>query len=129
MATIKSHTDLSQSLTLSKILRHETADMFYVAGKGEPIFIGNRMVACGNDDYDALGVPDVLCWSLAALFGALPDRICLDNEKYYLNYKKDKVEYLGPLTWDGQKCITSKANTLVDACYEMVIKLHEQKLL
>lgn len=129
MVTIKSHTDLSQSMILSKILPLESADMFYVAGKGEPIFIGNKMVACGNDDYDALGVPDVLCWSLAALFGALPDRICCDNEKYYLNYKKDKVEYLGPLTWDGQKCITSKANTLVDACVEMIIKLHEQKLL
>ena len=63
MAAIKSYTDLEQSRKLAEILPLESADMFYVAGKGEPIFIGNKMVACGEDDYDCLGGPDVLCWS------------------------------------------------------------------
>ena len=43
MATIKAYTDLEQSKKLAEILPLETADMFYVAGKGEPIFIGNKM--------------------------------------------------------------------------------------
>ena len=117
---MKSYTDLSQSKTLSKILPHETADMWFVNG----IVVAKDSV---NEPDDIKSVFPY--WSLAALLSVLPDRICLDNEKYYLNYKKDKVEYLGPLTWDGQKCITSKANTLVDACYEMILKLHELNLL
>jgi hypothetical protein len=69
------------------------------------------------------------CWSLATLLNILPDKIYLNNETYYLNYDKNEVKYLGHMTWDGQKCITSKANNIIDSCYEMVIKLHELNLL
>lgn len=119
MKMIKSCTDLSQSKTLSKILRHETADMFYVAGKGEPIFIGNKMVACGNDDYDALGVPDVLCWSLAALLNVLPE--------VSLNSFKDGN--WNAMVQQNGKMIYGDANNSVDACYELILKLHELKML
>ena len=119
MVTIKSHTDLSQSMILSKILPLESADMFYRDN-------GIDVKLMWEHNAQKVKYP---CWSLAALLGVLPDRICLDNEKYYLSYKKDKVEYLGPLTWDGQKCITSKANTIVDACVDMIEKLHEQNLI
>lgn len=118
MVTIKSHTDLSQSMILSKILPHESADMFYVAGKGEPIFIGNRMVAFGNDDYDALGGPDVLCWSLAALLGVLPN--------YQLQTQDDGI---GILCSHNGNLIIVTANNPVDACVKMILKLHESNLL
>lgn len=132
MVTIKSHTDLSQSMILSKILPLESADMCWTYDFDTKCFTIKMY------PYSRLVIPKyadskitnpIPAWSLSALLDILPNRICLDNENYYLNYKKDKVEYLGPLTWDGQKCITSKANTLVDACYEMILKLHELNLL
>lgn len=121
MATIKSHTDLSQSKTLSKILRHETADMFYVAGKGEPIFIGNRMVACGDDDYDALGGPDVLCWSLTSLLSVLPNP---SLHKTFSGWRCDSDNK------EWTSCILGEpTDNPIDACVAMIKKLHELKML
>lgn len=120
MATIKSYTDIEQSRKLAEILPLESADMFYVAGKGEPIFIGNKMVAYGDDDYDALGGPDILCWSLTALLGALPEIqggkpvIALDD-----NY----------ITYPHTSCLYTKADSLVDACYKLILKLYKLKML
>lgn len=119
MATIKSYTDLEQSKKLAEILSLESADMFYVAGKGEPIFIGNRMVACGNDDYDALGVPDVLCWSLASLLNVLP-------EKYTKLLIKEGGVYRILIK---DLCMTSLFNNPVDACVAMIEELHKLNLL
>ena len=100
MATIKSYTDLEQSKKLAKILPLESADMFYIAGKGEPIFIGNKTVAYEDDDYDALGGPDVLCWSLAALLDVLP-KICypVKDHPTYLILGKPKDKWCA-LYWD-----------------------------
>lgn len=119
MATIKSYTDLKHSKKLAKILSHESADMFYVAGKGEPIFIGNRMVACGNDDYDALGVPDVLCWSLASLLSVVPE--------VSLNSFKDGNWNV--MVQQNGKMIYGDTDNPVDACCELILKLHEQNLI
>ena len=117
MATIKSYTDIEQSKKLAKILPLDSADMFYVAGKGEPIFIGNKMVACGNDDYDALGSPDVLCWSLAALLDILP--------KYELNKFCDTIQ----LDVNLEALATEGNETLLDLVVNMIIHLHELKLM
>ena len=124
MATIKSYTDIEQSKVLAKILPLESADMFYIAGKGEPIFIGNKMVAYGDDDYDALGGPDVLCWSLSALISVLP----------YPTLSKDKLGggkdgwmvsvYLNNCRYDS----CWKDNS-VDACMDIIERLHELKIL
>ena len=133
MAIIKSFSDLEQSRKLVEILSLESADMFYVAGKGEPIFIGNKMVAYGDNDYDALGGPDVLCWSLAALRNLLPTAIkpnkdsylflfeshnTFDNSWVYRYYNEDNISYL-----------YCKNTNEIDACYEMVLKLNELNLL
>ena len=77
------------------------------------------MVACGNDDYDALGVPDVLCWSLAALLSVVSE--------VSLNSFKDG-------NWNAMvkqkgKMIYGDTDNPVDACYEMIIKLNELKRL
>jgi len=118
MAT-KMCTDIPQSKVLAGILPHESADMFYVAGKGEPMPIGNRMVACGNDDYDALGGHDVLCWSLAALISVVPNGIVMNkdcqNGKYHFS-----SAHMGTYV---------TADNPVDACYKMILKLHELKIL
>ncbi len=127
MATIKSYTDIPQSKVLAKILLHNSADMFYVAGKGEPIFIGNKMVACGNDDYDALGGPDVLCWSLAALLGILPilERKGYQKAKPILSYNVAINKWIV----DSHVYTTDAYDNPVDACCELILKLHELKKL
>lgn len=121
---MKSYTDLKQSKKLAEILPLESADMFYIAGKGEPIFIGNKMVACGEDDYDALGEPDVLCWSLAALLGVLPEGTRL--------LKSANISSVADIKYhcDCPKCTIDKwYDNPVDACYEMVMRLNELKML
>lgn len=135
MATIKSYTDLEQSKKLAEFLPLNSADMFYVAGKGEPIFIGNKMVSCGKDDYDALGEPDVLCWSLAALYNILPNNKKDTTTLSRGGWKIEPVEYLD--TWwceyEDEKSHTNdlsmSADNPVDACVVMVEKLHELNLL
>lgn len=116
---IKSYTDLQRSEKLAEILPLESADMFYIAGKGEPVFIGNKMVACDEDDYDCLGGPDVLCWSLAALLSVLPNGIVMNKDSQTGRYHFSS-KYIGTYV---------TADNPVDACYEMVLKLHELKML
>jgi len=116
MATIKSFTSLQQSKKLAEILPLESADMFYVAGKGEPVFIGNKMVAYGEDDYDCLGGPDVLCWSLAALLGVLPEK--------YTELIKEGGMYRIIIKDSYMTCLFENP---VDACCEMIIRLNELK--
>lgn len=119
METIKAYTNLSQSKTLSKILPLKSADMFYIAGRGEPIFIGNKMVACGEDDYDCLGGPDVLCWSLAALLNMIPN-YKLSSEH---NYHTCTAE-----TSFGKETVAWFDNP-VDACVAMIERLYKLNLL
>ena len=119
MATIKSYTDISQSKKLAEILPLESADMFYIAGKGKPIFIGNKMVAYGDDDYDALGEPDVLCWSLAALLGVLPNGIVMNKDSQNGKYHFSSMYIKTYVTADNP----------VDACVAMIEKLHGLNLL
>lgn len=119
MAIIKSFTSLEQSKKLVEILPLESADMFYIAGKGEPIFIGNKMVACGNDDYDALGEPDVLCWSLAALLGVMPE---IQGGKPIISLDDNYI------TYPHMSDLHTKADNLVDACVAMIEKLNESNL-
>jgi hypothetical protein len=123
MATIKSFTDLEQSKRLAEILSIESADHYY-SWHDKQYYVVNK-----DCPYPYSLKERIPCWSLAALLSVLPDKIHLDNETYHLNFNKDEVKYLGSITWDGQKCISSKADTIVDACYEMIEKLHERNLL
>lgn len=46
---------------------------------------------------------DIPAWSLTALIELLPNKILVNNDKYFLHFTKNKVEYIGIVTWDGQK--------------------------
>ena len=113
MATIKSYTDISQSKTLSNILPLESADMCYINGSVGKIHIGGWKDEMHDED-------DIPCWSLANLLGVLPEIqggkpiIALDD-----NY----------ITYPHMSDLHTKADNLVDACYEMILKLHELNLL
>ena len=110
MATIKSHTDLEQSKKLAKILPLESADMNYWCGT--QIRIGGHRTM----DKDL----DVPCWSLAALLSVVPEEVSLNSFK---------DGNWNAMVQQNGKMIYGDAKNSVDACYEMIMKLHEQKLL
>lgn len=118
-------TDILQSKKLSEILPLESADMHYATWtilNGEFIVSLNQgsTIEDLQEDYGNQIIP---CWSLAALIELLPNKIVVNNENYFLNFTKNNVEYRGIVTWDGQKCISTEAENLLDACYNIIIKL------
>ena len=71
---------------------------------------------------------EIPCWSLAALLGVLPDSIYDNTDEFsQLEFTKKSVAYIQGTT-DGIKIGALKDN-LVDACYEMILKLNELKIL
>lgn len=112
MATIKSYSDLEQSRKLAEILPIESADMYYWCGT--QIRIGGHKAM----DKDL----DVPCWSLAALHGTLTEnKICHYDDRYYCQYMSEGDEF--PIY------STAEYDNPVDACYEMILKLHVLNLL
>ena len=104
MATIKSHTDIKQNRRLAEILPIESADMYYWCG--EELRIGG---------YRAMDIDyDIPCWSLAALLNVLPSAtLDSSDDRYY------RVHCMGRYTeWYDNP---------IDACYEIILKLHELK--
>jgi hypothetical protein len=122
MAIIKSYTDLEQSKVLAEILPLESADMFYKAGNDtQPTF---RLHSYGH----IMSNDDVPCWSLASLLSVLPNFIgdygkCLyyDIGGYYCGYMNDGDFMLA--------IEETKADNPIDACVEMIEKLHKLNLL
>lgn len=113
---MKAYTDLNQSKKLSEILPLESADMSWVSnGLGKPFA---RTIPIKGDPEELCG-----CWSLAALLGVIREAIG------YTIYGVNNVYMscdLGDRPW---KLITEVYDNEIDACVEMIIKLHEQKIL
>lgn len=117
MATIKSHTDLSQSKKLAKILPIESADMWY-HGHGSP-WESERVYDSDACPFHSMSPNwDKPCWSLASLLGVLPN--------YQLQTQDDGIGIL--CSCDGKFNIVT-ADTPVDACVAMIEKLKELKML
>ena len=122
MATIKSFTDLSQSKVLAEFLPLESADMCYL-----PTHIDDEhnFIACLSPYSVCTKMTDVSieyctpCWSLAALLGVLPD--------YTLQTNTDGTVFV---VCDSKKPMISDAyDNSVDACVEIIERLHELKML
>ena len=80
-----------------------------------------------QEGFEAKGMEYIPCWSLAALLGVLPNSIYDNTDEYsQLEFSKISVAYHDMN--DGIKVGSIKDN-LVDACYEMILKLHEFNLL
>ena len=123
---MKSYTDLEQSKKLAEILPLESADMFYhyvtsVKNYYEDvpkyIQVSNHFVFFHND---------IPCWSLVVLLDFLPN-----NQGRYIKslYWFDDAWHCEYVDEDGAGILGTSADNAIDACYEMIIKLHEQKLL
>lgn len=142
---MKRYTDLKQSKKLAEFLPLERADIWWAERyKGQVTENGQYIVAEEPYYYLSLTNPSenncsqdtikaIPCWSLAALLNIIPQEI-FDGE-YIINitegcdnrwvltydhYENRKISYYG---------LSTGADNLVDACYEMILKLHKRKML
>lgn len=119
---MKAYTDIEQSKKLVEILPLDSADGYWFKGfPPQPYMVYTK------------GTPNpgehIPCWSVVALLNFIKDT-CSYFELVYLSSTIDgranrleNVYRLSTVTHDVYE------NELIDACYEMIIKLHEQKLL
>jgi len=151
---MKSYTDLEQSKKLAEILPLESADMYYkyVLPKSDKIHyipeIGNPIDSLKwyNEGYTFRGKRESItlseycipCWSLAALLDVLPI-VYINNKKeicgpLHIDITDSETPfvlwYVNPLHKGSiVELKTKEYDNMIDACYEMIIKLDEQKLL
>lgn len=132
---MKAYTSFKQSKKLAEILPIESADMcFNIHNNTPPLMIPYSRF---NDFLNMSTAPDffIPCWSLAALLDVLPPYLFefergidlnvypnLNGRGWHCSYMPNCIENMKT---DKFKLITS-GDTIVDACYEMIIKLHEQ---
>ena len=132
MATIKTYTDLEQSKKLAKILPLESADMYYCAlikGMRDKMTITGWEVNVGLD----IAIKENLfshregymfpCWSLAALLKVMREAIG------YTLYGLSNIRIICELGDRPWSYTTKVYDNEVDACVEMIEKLHELDLL
>lgn len=128
MEIIKSYTDLEQSKKLVEILPLESADMHYNNGSCKGVDYIEPFSAELMPYQEALHLMKIYktnfmfqvipCWSASALL-----EIIRNNGRYELQM------YEGGYYFEANGFITESYFSTVDACYEMILKLHERKML
>ena len=130
METIKSYTDLEQSKKLAEILPLESADGFYEA-QHNPITNEWEDILFTGTKWASKDVV-IPAWSLAALLELIPKIYYpVKDHPTYLILGKPKDKWCA-LYWDAtgmQDGEQTLEDNPIDACYEMIIKLHELNLL
>lgn len=140
MAKIKSYTDIEQSKKLAKILPLESADMYYSdvpvrewidktdISKGTHVVFKSQIFAIENLRHHEIGEDDVYAWSLSTLLEVIPQEI-FDGE-YIINITEGCINRW-ELTYDHYENrnhsyyeLSVGADNLVDACVEMILRLH-----
>lgn len=126
MATIKAYTDIEQSKKLAEILPIKSADM------GWNLFADTTTRVLPIDDWALVKngsdkVKFYPAWTLAALLDILPVSIYDNTDEYsQLEFSKISVAYHDI---NDRIKVGSIKDNLVDACYELILKLHEFNLL
>lgn len=118
---MKSFTDLEQSKVLEKILPLESADFAW------NVFADGSARLLPADDWDLQrghGAKVVPCWSLAALLEII-------NKNFYTDLHHDGCAWNIDVNHhdNAKQKFNRDGNTPVVACYEMLLTLHELKLL
>jgi hypothetical protein len=121
MATIKSYSDLQQSKKLAEFLPLESADMWWnfysvTTDNTTPQIIHLDTPWVGNFNLDNKS-DNVPCWSLTALFNATPQIKIRGSKK------------IGYIVYYNKNIASNRSFDIIDACYEMILKLHELNLL
>lgn len=133
METIKAYTDLPQSKKLLKILPIDSADLHIIVED----FVDEDTGDIFNVEKIELGRPcneSIPCWSLAALFDVLPNNESRNTDLSKGRYDTQNKKYIDD--WNvsyneenGKNYFVTHADNPVDACVEMILKLHEFKLI
>ena len=124
---MKAFSDLEQSKKLAEILPIESADMYWWSS-------GKRYYIEAMDDGDFNEEEGhIRAWSLAALINIIPQEL-FDGE-YIINITEG-IDNKWIITYDHYENrnhsfygLSTGADNLVDACYEMILKLNELNLL
>lgn len=133
---IKAYTDLEQSKRLAEFLPLDSADMVYIAtdydDNGEPLYTADYKSEYIWEDNDVIH-----CWSLATLLEII-NKCCRYGVR--LKFLRSTFDGFGNVlknVW----CITTDtsetepfvdvvyADNALDAAVNVVLKLHEQKLI
>ena len=132
---MKSYADIEQSKKLAEILPIESADNVIVSfGSRE----GTTTLVMPKETLDVIRTPfsdirEVIpCWSLAALLDVLPKKYYPIKEhetNLIIGKPKDKWCVLYWDTTGMQHGEETLGDNPIDACYEMIIKLNELKML
>ena len=127
---MKIATNLEQSKKLAEILSIESADMYYPNRTG----IDNYILSLEWKHGNKLLAQEIPAWSLSALLELMKE---VDQHDISISYGAYKgCEYVE--TWccsyeyqygDKYESEYTFAETPVDACVEMIIKLNERKLI
>ena len=135
---MKSYTDLKQSAQLALLLPAGSSDMWWN-------WLSDPFDEVNEGEYDKepllhkpVCYPEkaLPCWSLAALIDALPLGVDIHNITdghkmyYYVEiYTKEIYMKLKRMNKPEICLSTERHENLVDACYEMILKLKEKDLL
>ena len=134
---MKSFTDIEQSKKLAEILPIESADMWWnfysvTLDNTTPLIIHLDEPWIGNFNWN--NEPDnIPAWSLAALLEHLDDEITDEDENDYdltiikvgVQYQLYYHDFLGR----AEDIETEWHDNMIDACYEMIVKLKEKGLI
>lgn len=132
---MKSYTDLDQSRKLAEILPIESADGTWkriaIAGCNLDVPEEEEQQYFHDGDtsfvyYSGIGLPS---WSLAALFGVLPSDIIRNEKTMFLTLEKAGAYNLYYKSKDRLDELWETDFEPIDACYKMILDLHELKLL
>lgn len=128
------YTSLDQSKKLTGILSIDSADCFWDYDELQKFHRINWFEDGYNKNSQLLLNENNVCaWSLMALLNVIPQEI-FDGE-YIINITEGK-DYKWIITYDSYEHrehtypgLSTGANNLIDACYEIILRLHERKLL
>lgn len=109
---IKSYTSLEQSKQLAKFLPIESADMRYAPfGDTHPWFLDGHLLENG-------AIP---CWTLSALLDIIPEG--------QVNRMTSNGKWMA-VSWPPEHYYIAKDyDSAVDACYALILGLHNQNIL
>ena len=123
---LKNYTDLEQSKILAEYLPSESADAHYWRRSWQ---LNDYVVYPSHSEelqkhFEAKKMEYIPCWSLSALKDILP--VGTESHKQ----SDGSISYYYVEVYNNKKYFSTKRyDNLVDACVEMVLKLHELNLL
>lgn len=125
-------TDINQSKKLVELgIDVNTADMEYMFLKKDGSKVSNvPFVKDGFEEPECCYI-FIPCWSLVALRAYLPSGISIDGILYvFESHNTFDNEWVYEYKYEDISApFYSKSSNEIDACYEMILKLHEQKLI